>query len=421
MKHFFVLIGCVVLFCACNRHRDKESPTVILHWKNPTHQLGCGDTLVLEIQASDNANIESVSVRILDTDQRSYLGSASVEGSGPSYYNLFYFPLTHPLAEDTNQYVEVIVSDGTNESKTFESFHFSPCPLQLRSTVVINGNELDSLGQDWNWHSFSVLPTPFEQLLPLSRSSQFALFNNSANYMSYVYSNGLNYQNFYPLGNSTGVQDCCVDSEKKGIWYIHDNLYLTHLNEHGQNIKQWTVTWAKWIDILDNRVAVVTQEPGQNNKLTFYQQSTGALLHSETLSGTCLGLWAQPVRNQVILLMEQAGNQTFYLMDTDEYLQINFDGMLNYQSLNSTSNEGLVGDFGFILSNSTGTQWWNNFGQLEGSNQNTIRSMNYQPLTHQLWSIGNGGILVSSLDGLISTAMTLPCSNPTSLALLFSK
>lgn len=132
-----ILLVLSLLFFACKKDTDEEKPDIIIESPYENETFSTVDTLTVVAQITDNEQVKSVSVELLD-DQYGQMGSkGTYSASGSSFNLLIDFALDQPFATSGTYFLAVRASDGSNIGSAFVQVQLQAIPREIDQFVAV--------------------------------------------------------------------------------------------------------------------------------------------------------------------------------------------------------------------------------------------------------------------------------------------
>jgi hypothetical protein len=146
MRILFFTCSLVLLFSSCKKE-DTEPPSVQINSPTENSVYEFNDFVSVAVRASDNKQVESVTVSVRNTagavvlrsELKSFSGKKTVEEDFFLHYDNIHL-------EEGTYYIYAEADDGENVSTTFQSIRLTPVPKVLQSIqVLVSDNNQSSL------------------------------------------------------------------------------------------------------------------------------------------------------------------------------------------------------------------------------------------------------------------------------------
>lgn len=144
-----------VLGTACKKEQANEAPRITILSPSESASVSVPDTVIVQVEASDDQGLAQVSVSLLDANGIPVVGGASTSASGTSATRSLALPIVSEQLTGGPYQLLAVASDGELTGRDSRTLHLVPVPLRLRCafTVVEQGGatvalyRTDSLGQ----------------------------------------------------------------------------------------------------------------------------------------------------------------------------------------------------------------------------------------------------------------------------------
>ena len=131
------LILTTLLFSlACRKDEDRTAPSVQILQPAPNAQLQVPDTLIVQVQVSDERTVERVVIDVLDGQGIPIVPSAVVQVNSSSRMVYAEFRLTDERIRSGDHTIIARASDGSNEGRGFRTIAIAETPLRSRMVFV---------------------------------------------------------------------------------------------------------------------------------------------------------------------------------------------------------------------------------------------------------------------------------------------
>jgi hypothetical protein len=154
----------VLLFiCGCKKE-DSDVSAPGITWTSPyeTQQFNVFDTIHVNVQLTDDKQLVSVQVKLVDENLVPVLPGISVSISGTNWPLEFDYPIANIRMTTGTYYVYVEVSDGMNVKNAYRGINITEAPLELKgffAATTPGVNLVDIYRADTSWTP--VLSNPF--------------------------------------------------------------------------------------------------------------------------------------------------------------------------------------------------------------------------------------------------------------------
>ncbi|MFT4525273.1 MAG: hypothetical protein ACI85F_001426 [Bacteroidia bacterium] len=147
-----LVIGILLVGINSCKKEDELRPEVTVNFPSDGATYHVKDTIRVGFEATDNILLESVGVKLLDSEGRLSSTSASAVPGSASYSGILSIILEDKYLETGTYSINVRASDGVNQSLAFVSVHLIAFPKNRRSIVALTNSgsaalhRVDSMG-----------------------------------------------------------------------------------------------------------------------------------------------------------------------------------------------------------------------------------------------------------------------------------
>lgn len=150
-----MLILIASLLVSCGDEKDDESPRVIIERPYENQTFLTVDTIDIVVGISDNEQIKSIKVGLVDEDFNGLGIERSYPASGSSYTFASDFFLDEPFLSSGSYYLAVRASDGENEGSGYVRLQLTAIERVIENLLVVTANSTQTkvyTGEDvGNW------------------------------------------------------------------------------------------------------------------------------------------------------------------------------------------------------------------------------------------------------------------------------
>lgn len=139
---FFVIVA-MTFFSACKK-KDDIHPTVKINSPSSGQSFTVGDTIPVSATISDDKQITSVTVRLLNSGNIPVASSVTVPVSANSYTLNIQFIIDNLYLETGNYTIAVVASDEHTETNAFVSIHLNELPKERIGIYVLSSSNNSS-------------------------------------------------------------------------------------------------------------------------------------------------------------------------------------------------------------------------------------------------------------------------------------
>ena len=137
---FLIVITLVLLSQACNDNKDEEPPRVIIESPYENQNFSTVDTISVFANITDNEQIKSIQISLLDTEYNGLGISRSYETSGSSVSFLADFILEEPFLKSGLYNLAVRANDGENTGSGYVQIHLTAIERVIENYLVVTKN-----------------------------------------------------------------------------------------------------------------------------------------------------------------------------------------------------------------------------------------------------------------------------------------
>ena len=219
---FMALLILPVLF-SCKKDKSQE-PVIVITSPNSGQSFIPGDTIHVEADISDDGDLPSVTLKLLNAAYTSVDHPESFAINSSSYHLSFDYVIENIYLQTGNYFITVTTSDGDHDRNEYRAIVINELPRTRKAVYVLTSPNsstvavslLDSLSQlsfRFNVqgdYAGSVINSRYSRLniagITTGDYNQFDLTNNSNIFSFPVYNNGLpSFQDLFPAHDLTFV------------------------------------------------------------------------------------------------------------------------------------------------------------------------------------------------------------------------
>jgi len=340
MRKFILPLFLWVIF-SCKK-QDETPPVVSIVSLNASSTLSFGDTIWVEVQGSadDAFGLQSITVRVQDLQQKSWLKSDARQLSGASSTRVtFAIVVNDRYLPSGNYYVKAYLNDGTHESSDFVVYTINGLPKQLTGIAALNNNGfagaiLDTLsGNDVSGPMASFFGSR-ERVLFEPASQQFWTSGEAASRYQWSAGNGMLLSDqVIPTSVNTGFfTDAAVDPQHQGVWVSCADGRVRRFHPQGSIGADFMAASPTQLAVTEDFVIVESEVPGSPERVLFFHPTTGQLLHTWVHGEEVLDLAVMD--EQLVLVVQRLSGVQLLLFDLNTMLNINWS---NFYSFTATT------------------------------------------------------------------------------------
>ncbi len=132
-----VLLIFLFLGAACRKDRDEDAPKVEILQPGSGFTLQAPETLLVQVQVSDERQVERVTIALNDAAGIPAVPSVSVSVDAPSSTLVRELPVLSERLNTGSYTLSVTASDGTNVRRAFRTINIQAAPLRLRALYIV--------------------------------------------------------------------------------------------------------------------------------------------------------------------------------------------------------------------------------------------------------------------------------------------
>jgi hypothetical protein len=402
---FFHLCIVFLTLSAC-QSKDKTAPFIESEFVPISFsQCSYQDSLHVKIhlETRDEFGIESLQYFIIDLNGKVWKQSNvnTVPFSDP-WVTYLHIPMDSRYMPSGEYYVKLVANDGTQESISILSFHYTECPLE-RTFIFLEQSNIPGVLENWNtngnytnWDVSSDFSTshadPFHQLV-------------------WQYHNSLPLiQAWTPLAASpewtvstaslAPVQQMISDPGNSGAWILSQDGGIELINEKGIRLKNATEMYTEQIGFYQSNILLSQVFPGNpaqivsKNKTTWGHQNTW--VHGKNIQHFFV------LSHLLGIVYLENNTYRIQLLNLENWLEVNWHPLMNL----SWSTLPVIAVDGDLL-------WLAVDNQLSAYNSDGIaacgpfainaQQISISPYDHGIWIVNNGQIqLIQPNNGAVA-------------------
>jgi hypothetical protein len=350
MKRLCSLFVFFFILFSCNNDEDDKGPVVSITEPGQDFEVFEPDTLEVKFQASDDQNITSVFVTIVNQDNQQVVAPEFFTPSGKDFSGDAYITLTDKALESAFYSIQVTATDGTNTTNAFLTIFIHELPKVLTGYIAVTApNGLKSvvtkLNPDYETDTQFVINNMYQLAAINSMWEQFFFITNEPSVLT-----SYDITTFEPLWDDQAypprplITDIVSDQD---LIYSSDNGDVTFKNENGitsirtESFDSKTITHLSADDTYIYATHVSLS--GDIHELTVYYRKTGAIREQKLLSGEVADLVAF---GGLACLFMPSGPDISIMVYNPETMLLNQATMIYNQTLNSATS---LADKGILL------------------------------------------------------------------------
>jgi hypothetical protein len=338
-KFIFGLFILVIFSC---KKKDETPPEVSIISLNASSILSFGDTIWVEVEggAHDDFGLQSVTVRVQDLQQNSWLTSDARQLSGASSTRATFAIVINDRYLPSGTYVvKAFLNDGTHVSTDFVTYTVNGLSLQSTGIAALDNNGfagaiIDTLSSNGTLGSLMYFLGSREQVLFEPYSQQFWTSGEDASQYQWSASNGmlLTDQAIPTFITSDFFTDAAVDPQRQGIWAACADGHVRRFHPQGTIGADFSAAAPTQLALTEDFVIVESEGPGAPERVLFFHPTTGQLLHTWVHGEEVLDMAV--LEEQLVLVVQRLTGVELLLFDLNTMLNINWS---NFYAFNATT------------------------------------------------------------------------------------
>jgi len=182
-----VILFCFVFLFACKKDTDVTGPNIEINTPIENQTYNVLDAVTVTGSISDETEITSISISLVDAKQQSAHIGISVSATSPNMsFNIQYL-LDNIHLESGTYYIRVVASDGKNDTKKYRKIYLTAVPKVLQKIFVVSN--INSSQTNWGY-----VDNTFSSIVPFSTFTGDYIGSSASDY----------YQQLFNCGNYTG-------------------------------------------------------------------------------------------------------------------------------------------------------------------------------------------------------------------------
>lgn len=294
MKNIILLISIILILFSCKKEEEDTNPPIIkITAPSANSYFSVIDTIQISAEITDNDNITSVSVYILNDKAQNISGTQSFTVNAKNYKLNTTIILDDIRIVSGTYDIVVSASDNINNKKSYRKISLTTINKKLEKIIIITQDQNNSyIFEEDVTKSFvqkyiytgllcdAEINSYYNSLLLLTKSGKLISLNTD-NYQSYWENNNLNNPP-YEYNGTLLIDDYLVYTSQKNnsiVAYSHDNfIKKTSISENTQNNSNMFCIKNDYIvgNSYSNGIGI--------NKIEKYYYSTGIYQNSMNLN-----------------------------------------------------------------------------------------------------------------------------------------
>jgi len=142
---FFILFAVLIMIItACSKEEDSQLPSILINQPFENQYFSCQDSIPLDIEVSDDHNLTSVSIVLINDSFVPVMNAMSVQLSQNSIHIQDDYIVDNNHLESGNYYLQVKASDGVNEATLYREVNIEGLEKALKSIIVVTEENVNS-------------------------------------------------------------------------------------------------------------------------------------------------------------------------------------------------------------------------------------------------------------------------------------
>jgi hypothetical protein len=319
--HTAVMIFAIVTLSSCKDDEDEVSPRVTIQLPFENQVFSSIDTIEASATITDNEQLTSVELEILDLDFNQVATKQSYPASGTTFNFGQFFPIDAPQLPTGDYYLAFRANDGSNVGSGFVKIKINAIPRELEGVTI--------------------LTTESNQSYLYYRKADENEFEVVTNFFSDAVGGGLNYrENIFATAGGEAGEAVFLETEEYSTisslpgFGMPGTSYFLSVDYH-ENLEQFTVTNREGrIRVFDKNAFPILGFDGLTGflPLEVFESEDGYFLSEKELSGPLYAFTAYsfqgllldnyPVAGEVKGLYDRNQNEKYVWVDDPEGLEL---------------------------------------------------------------------------------------------------
>lgn len=406
-----ILFSLPLLFLACKKDSDEESPKVIIQSPYENQTFLTTDTILVVVSATDNEQVKSIVLELLDSDYNLIGSQKSYAVSGASVQFAIDYALDQPFLPSGSYFLAARASDGANIGSGFTKIQLTAIPRVIDQFLVItktSGSARILSGTNFStWTERLQVNTHFKAAALNSRQNVLGLTGGDSGDANFYETDEFTLGNSIPNYGSPSLDyflglDYNSDSERF-ILLQNDPQYRV-LDKYGNPLLSGALQPGfrpQKSFQTDDKVYIDQKSVTSSSRILSSFTYPGHLINSFTVSGTVKSVTQKNTTEDYVWIDAASGTQLALVNETSNLLATAYERPGEKLYSVADVSQGI-----FIIATSTGIY---RFSYLNGTtvvlNQNLqVSEVYYEPLdgmiyaTHEnaLYRLTSSGQLVDS-------------------------
>ncbi|MEZ4799377.1 MAG: hypothetical protein R2809_06305 [Flavobacteriales bacterium] len=292
MRYLFIIL-ITLTFWSCKK--EDGTPPSIFFTNNFSSTYNYGNSISFNIEASDNENLESITIKIYNLNNQPVLTPITLHPGTNSFQYEGQIAIDDIHLNSGQYYIQATASDGHNEAIQLKSFQINEAPKELIQIIGMNQNGGNSLNffklENSNWTSLYSLPLENFYCQFDNYDQRLLLAGNTTDGMSSVRleDGAITGSSATPFSNSNSIwNDATWHPSSRVYWTACKDGSIRAYNSQAQTVNQFQIIGndiPKQITVTDNFVIVYnTNLSNSQHRLDVYHKASGNIVHSTTLA-----------------------------------------------------------------------------------------------------------------------------------------
>jgi hypothetical protein len=410
---------------ACKK-QDENPPTVSIISRNASKNLNYGDTIWVTVkgEAGDDFGLQSVTVRVLDQQQKSWLRSDAKQLNGASATEvIFAIVIDDRYMPSGSYYVKAFLNDGTHESTDFVSYSINGLSKQWTGLVALNntgtgGAVLDTLSDNGSWGPVMSFSGSRNHLMFDPFSQQCWTHGESVSqYQWSTLSGMLMADEVIPYSFSNlFFNDVALDLSNQGVWTACADGHVRRIRTDGSIGADVLVNYPQKIAASRDFIMVESEVPGIPERLVFFHPTTGQMIHTWIHGESVQDL--QILGDQLWIVVQRPTGMQLMLFDLNTLLNINWSNFYSFTSQQYFASASM--NSRVAMSTENGITVWDSEGTMVQQFPNAHPTqLEWDVVNGRLFGLENGQIHAYSISSGLAT--TWSGTGYSSFALCYNK
>lgn len=330
MRFFTLCIG-ILLLWGCKK-QDRQFPELSSYWEIASQNLyQYQDTLYIQSHgaSNDDFGLTQIQFTVQDLNAKVWIQKSISFAQGTSQWDgKVALALSDRYMPSGEYYVQVILSDGTHETKVILSFSYIECAIARTHLLLASGSNLENWFPNntptiWNLSNdiLPVLSDPFHQLI-------WGRHNTDNVVQAYVPMAGVA-EWTTQTASLSGVAQMILDTQNQGCWILSQDGGIELLNEKGIRTKNVIEPHTQSIALDPQKPYILLNQnaPGVPGRLVIKNKQTWGNLHTWVHGKNAIDAFVW--ENYAVIVYIENGNYHLGMLNLSNFLTINWHPLLN--------------------------------------------------------------------------------------------